>query len=406
MGTEGSLAVSDAVALKLMEEALDAIFVIDAKSNILWHNKSALPLTGYSAEQLKTKNLANVIKKGSIRNIVTYLGDAAKGKATKGVNLVFVSADNKEKSCEVTFQPVEGSNIGIVAKDVTERELAEKKRAGQLAELEEQVFERTKKVKEIQRAAVLAIGNLAESVDKDTAGHLQRIQHYSKILAEEMSKNPKYVELLTPEYIEDIYELSPLHDLGKVGIRPEVLHKNGKLEGEDWKHMQSHTEIGANALKKASEMAGRESLFAIGEMIALFHHQKWDGTGYPAVEVEGATRPLKGDEIPLCARIVALADTYDALTAKRPYKDPFPHEVAKQVLLKEAGRQLDPELVSAFVAREKDFIQIKKRYPETELTERVFELSERDRARGTLIMARDMFLKQAQQQKQQQEEKK
>jgi putative two-component system response regulator len=115
-------------------------------------------------------------------------------------------------------------------------------------------------------------------------------------------------------------------------------------------------------------------------MIARFHHEKWDGSGYPAVEINGETRPLRGEEIPLCARIVALADVYDALTSKRPYKMPFPHDKARDMIVAQAGKHFDPEVVQAFVRREQDFVGIRNQFPDTHIPEgRPFELPERDR---------------------------
>jgi putative two-component system response regulator len=131
-------------------------------------------------------------------------------------------------------------------------------------------------------------------------------------------------------------------------------------------------------------MIHRESIFTIGEMIARFHHEKWDGSGYPAVEIDGEKRPLRGEEIPLCARVVAVADVYDALTSKRPYKQALPHDWAKQKILSESGKHFDPEVVEAFVRLEQKFLEIKKQYPDTMPTlGALFELPQRDREEQT-----------------------
>ena len=144
--------------------------------------------------------------------------------------------------------------------------------------------------------------------------------------------------------------------------------------------LRDHAEIGARALRMAGEMINRESIFTIAEKIARYHHEKWDGTGYPAVDVNGENRPLRGLEIPLCARIVALADVYDALTSKRPYKMPFPHEKARQMIVGQAEKHFDPVVVESFLRCEKEFIGIRSRFPDTEIPEgRPFELPARDR---------------------------
>jgi putative two-component system response regulator len=172
-----------------------------------------------------------------------------------------------------------------------------------------------------------------------------------------------------------------LHDLGKVGIRDYILLKTDKLSEEEFEIMKQHTEIGARALHMAGQMIRRESIFSLGEMIARYHHERWDGKGYPAVEVNGEVRPLRGEEIPLCARLVALADVYDALTSKRPYKQPFPHELARQRLVSESGKHFDPDVVQAFLNREQDFIKIREQFPDTlPILDRPFELPARDQA--------------------------
>jgi putative two-component system response regulator len=221
---------------------------------------------------------------------------------------------------------------------------------------------------------------LAESIDEDTGNHLDRIRHYCKALALALRKNPKYADLLTDEYVELLFDLSPLHDLGKVGIRDHILLKNGKLTEEERQIMNQHTEIGGRALREAGRLIKRESMFAVAEMIARFHHERWDGTGYPAVEINGEFRPLRGEEIPLCARIVALADVYDALSSKRPYKDPLPHEYVRQKIISESGKHFDPDVVQAFLEVEQEFLDIRARYPDTEVPkDRPVRIPDRDR---------------------------
>jgi putative two-component system response regulator len=188
------------------------------------------------------------------------------------------------------------------------------------------------------------------------------MKEYARVIAEELRSWPKYAEIVTEEYAELIYDLSPLHDIGKVAIRDSILMKEDKLTAEEFDKMKEHTEIGANALRMAGRLIHRESLFAMAEMIARFHHQWWDGTGYPTVKIGEETRPLRGEEIPLCARIVALADVYDALTSRRPYKEPYPHETAKQMITKDAGRHFDPDCVQAFANREPEILAIRQRW--------------------------------------------
>jgi putative two-component system response regulator len=296
-----------------------------------------------------------------------------------------ITRRGEERTAEMSCNPLRehGAYVGLelTLRDITDRVVIEKLKKNYTDSLEEAVIARTSEIKDTQRAAILAIANLAESIDDDTGGHIQRIQHYTRVLGEELRKLPKYREEVTEEYVELIHDLSPLHDLGKVGIRDYILQKTDKLTSDEFEKMKEHTAIGAHALFMAGQMIHRESIFSIGEMIAHYHHEKWDGTGYPEVDIGGEHRPLRGEEIPLCARIVALADVYDALTSKRPYKMPFPHEKVREMVIAQSGKHFDPEVVQAFLRREHDFIRIREQFPDTAMPPgKPFELPARDRS--------------------------
>jgi len=211
-------------------------------------------------------------------------------------------------------------------------------------------------VNDIQHAAILGLSKLAEYRDKETGLHLIRMSLYSKILAEELSSWDKYKFYITKEYIESIYTSSVLHDIGKVGIPDRVLLKPGQFTDEEWAIMQTHTTIGGDALKAASEELGYESFLTMGKDVAYFHHENFDGKGYP----NGVT----GDEIPLSARIVAFADAYDAITSKRVYKEAQGYEEAKDMLRKSSGKRYDPDMFDAFLNIEDKFIEIAEEHKE------------------------------------------
>ena len=369
----------------IVENATDPIFMADLRGNLTWVNQAMCSALGSVRSELSGLNLGKVVKKGYLHRLFLLLRDAAEGRESRGVQIEIVTRTGEERTVEAACTPVrdDGRPTGIEGtfRDITDRVVIDKLKKNYMKSLEEAVVERTSEIKETQRAAILAIATLAESIDDDTGGHLQRIRTYSKVLAEELRARSRYSDSITEEYVEMIYDLSPLHDLGKVGIRDYILQKPDKLTNDEFEKMKDHAEIGARALRMAGEMIHRESIFSIGEMIARFHHEKWDGSGYPAVEINGEHRPLRGEEIPLCARIVALADVYDALTSKRPYKMPFPHERARDMILAQSGKHFDPEVVEAFVRREQDFIQIRSQFPDTHVPDgRPFELPARDRA--------------------------
>ncbi|HOZ48642.1 MAG TPA: response regulator [Candidatus Hydrogenedentes bacterium] len=210
--------------------------------------------------------------------------------------------------------------------------------------LERRVRDRTEQVRRTQNAAVFSLAKLAESRDPETGDHLERIRAYAREIAFGLLQLDKHGDVLSDEFIEDLYRSSPLHDIGKVGIPDHILLKPGRLTPEEQKIMQEHPLIGGDTLKAADIEAGEGSFLSMGRDIAYYHHEKWDGTGYPY--------GLKGEAIPLSGRIVAASDVYDALTSRRPYKDPFSHETSRGILLEGKGKHFDPDVVDAFLTRE------------------------------------------------------
>jgi PAS domain S-box-containing protein len=368
----------------IVENAAYPIMTLDPGGAFTWANRATHTLLGYGRGELDGVNVAQIIRKGHIRTVFTAIKECAEGLEIRGQRIEITTRRREDRTVEMSCNPLRagGKYVGLemTLRDITDKIVIEKLKKNYTDSLEEAVITRTSEIKDTQRAAILAIANLAESIDDDTGGHIQRIQHYTRVLAEEMRKLPKFKDEITEEYVELIHDLSPLHDLGKVGIRDYILQKTDKLTVDEFEKMKEHTVIGAHALYMAGQMTHRDGIFSIGEMIAHYHHEKWDGTGYPAVEIGGERRPLRGEEIPLCARIVALADVYDALTSKRPYKMPFPHETTREMIVAQSGKHFDPEVVQAFLRREPDFIRIREQFPDTAMPPgKPFELPARDR---------------------------
>ena len=198
---------------------------------------------------------------------------------------------------------------------------------------------------------IFALAKLAESRDTETGEHLERMREYCRILAEHLSTTERYRNIVDADFVRTIYMTSPLHDIGKVGIPDRVLLKPGKLTPEEYEVMKQHALIGSQTLEAAiQEPHPTAGYFRLARDIALTHHEKYDGRGYP--------QGLVGDEIPLCGRIVAVADVYDALTTKRVYKDAFTHEKARSIIIDGRGKDFDPDVVDAFLAREKDIVAV------------------------------------------------
>lgn len=197
---------------------------------------------------------------------------------------------------------------------------------------------------------ILALAKLAEYRDDETGLHLERIREYTRIIAEEMATKPNYIGYITSEYIEDIFQSSILHDIGKVGIPDAILLKPGRLTPEEFEIIKKHSVLGGDVLTDIEAQVEGRTFLTIGKEIAYHHHEKWNGKGYP--------KGLKGEEIPLSARIVSLTDVYDALTSKRVYKEAISHHEAKEIIISEKGHSFNTDVVDSFLVREAEFKEL------------------------------------------------
>ncbi len=207
-------------------------------------------------------------------------------------------------------------------------------------------------------ATIFALSSLAEKRDDETGKHLRRMGLYCELLAKALRSAGKHTEVLTDAYIKLLVASAPLHDIGKVGIPDSILLKPSALDDKEWEVMRTHTEIGAHTLCRVFESTGEKSFLRMGHEIAWAHHERWDGSGYP--------RGLRGAETPLCARIVALADCYDALTSWRPHKEAWSHEAAMEYIAEQSGSQFDPDLVVAMQSCAKAINHIRESMADSE----------------------------------------
>ncbi|MEL7660821.1 HD-GYP domain-containing protein [Acetobacterium wieringae] len=229
--------------------------------------------------------------------------------------------------------------------------------------LEAEVKRRMVENQLIQDTTLNVFAELVETRDNDTANHVMRTQNYVRIIAERLQKHKRFENHLNAEVIERIVKAAPLHDIGKIGIPDAILLKPGKLNNEEYEVMKNHCKIGGNAIRLAinKTLSGNQAENKMGEVTALsfleeaekimnYHHERWDGKGYP--------EELYGDEIPLSARIMALADVFDALTTVRPYKKAWRVDAVVDYILEQKGLQFDPDVVEAFEAEVGSFIQV------------------------------------------------
>jgi putative two-component system response regulator len=227
--------------------------------------------------------------------------------------------------------------------------------------LEEKVRQRTRELVHTQDVTILGLAVLAEYRDNETGGHIMRTQHYVRILAEHLSMQSGFKEFLGDDMVELLFKSTPLHDIGKVGVPDGILLKNGSLTQEEFEVIKQHPIYGGDALSKAEQASGQSTsttFLQVGKEVAYSHHEKWDGSGYPY--------GLKGDNIPLSGRLMALADVYDALISKRVYKPPFSHEKAVKIITEGDGRimpgHFDPDILSVFNDHHDEFRKIALKY--------------------------------------------
>lgn len=229
----------------------------------------------------------------------------------------------------------------------------------QNAFLEQEVARRMRENVDIQDVSIRALAHLAEVRDPETGNHLLRTQGYVRALAERLRGHPRFAEALTPRAIGILVKSAPLHDIGKVGIPDHILLKPGKLTPEEWVVMKTHAKLGSDAIEAAERDADHPIEFlATAKEIARYHHEKWDGSGYP----EG----LAGESIPVSARLMALADVFDALISKRTYKEPMSVDRATQIIIEGRGSHFDPDIVDAYLAEQAQFVDIAGRYADSE----------------------------------------
>lgn len=205
-----------------------------------------------------------------------------------------------------------------------------------------------------QETVIFGLAKLSDSRDPETGDHLDRIAYYSTMLASALRQHPDFCETITPSYVHLIGLSSALHDIGKVGVEDAILRKPASLTPDERSRMMEHTRVGEECLKEIERRLGTSNFLQMAREIASSHHERWDGTGYP--------RGMAGEQIPLAARIVAIADVYDALSSKRVYKEAISHELCVEMIAEESGRQFDPRLVEVFLQMEAKFQQVARQF--------------------------------------------
>ena len=283
---------------------------------------------------------------------------------TREVPVIFVTAlvDNESEehglqlgAADYVTKPIRASILLARVRTQLEAKQARDWLKDQNAALEAEVARRMAENNMIQKASIRALAHLAETRDPETGNHIARTQGYVKRLAKALVPHPRFSTLLTDYYIDQLVRSAPLHDIGKVGIPDSVLLKPGPLTAAEWDMMRMHSKMGSDAIELAErDIEASVDFFTLAKEITHWHHEKWDGTGYPD--------RLAGDEIPASARLMALADVFDALITERPYKRAMSYIQARDIIASESGKHFDPDVVNAFLVNFDNFATIATSY--------------------------------------------
>ena len=288
--------------------------------------------------------------------------------ATRDIPVIFLTAmsaaEDEKKGLEMgaadyITKPISPPIVLARVKTQLENKAAADFLRDQNTYLEAEVTKRTREISAIQDVTILAMASLAETRDSDTGNHIRRTQYYVRALAEKLKTHQRFGYFLSDQTIELLFKSAPLHDIGKVGIADRVLLKPGRFTPEEFEIMKSHTTLGRDAIEHAEKQLGMQVDFLnLAKEIAYYHQEKWDGSGYPM--------GISGDDIPISARLMAVADVYDALISRRVYKEGMPHEKAVTIIAESKGTHFDPDVVDAFLELQDEFRAIAVRYADSD----------------------------------------
>lgn len=359
---ESRLMLSEKNFTTLFDTILSSIIIVDPLGMILNMNSAAEKAYGYTWDEIFGEHYDSVFRAGKESPSFTKLVSLIERNEGRYIDR---SATRKCKNGEIkytfaSYSAVTDSSGEQVAYSIVEKDLTER------MHLETKLKETISSLKKTQSAAIMGFAKLTEFRDKSTGKHLERIREFTRILALKLRELPQYRDYISDEYLEDLYISAILHDVGKVGIEDQILLKPGPLSEDEFAKIKEHVVLGGEALRNVDQTMQQESFLTIGKEIAYYHHERWDGKGYP----EGR----KGQEIPLSARIVAIADVYDALTSLRPYKQALTHEEALEMIQAERGKHFDPQIVDIFVENQEVFQRIKRFVEFEENPESIYDL--------------------------------
>ncbi len=328
-----------------------SIILTDLEGVVKFWNVGAEHIYGYTAEEMLGRDILQLFSERDygVQTLAATTRMIQEEKKTIQQHVRRRAKDGRDLTIFTTMSPMLDGSGGIsgilsLGQDVTEQ-----------FRLHQDLRQSYEKIRKIQGAFIFALAHLAESRDSETALHLKRIQAYCRLLCEQLIAAGVHRDILTEDFIENLMYGAILHDIGKVGLPDDILFNVDKFTKSQFEIMKQHTIIGGEALDQAVRESGEDTGYlTLGKEVAFYHHEHWDGKGYPF--------GLKNGEIPLSARIVAVADVYDALTTQRRYKNAFSHEEACELIIQARGRQFDPLVVDAFLRVEDQFQKIRDNF--------------------------------------------
>lgn len=336
--------------LKVITQAIEfspiSIVITDSDNKIIYVNPKFEKMTGYVTDEIIGKK-PNILKSGHHdEHFYKEIYEAINHNRVWTGNFYNLKKDgtfywDSSAISAVFDESNQVTNYIAIKRDISEKIAFDESLAIRRKELEDEVTLKITEIEESQHAAIIALAKLTEARDGDTGQHVERVQYLSRALAASMRNNDLYKKTIDNGFIRDIFYASALHDIGKINIPDHILLKPGKLTVDEFDIIKSHVSIGDKILSDMVKFYSKSRLITMGRQIAKHHHEKWDGSGYLS--------QIKGEDIPLSARIVALVDAYDAIRSKRPYKDGKSHQQAYDLIVTDSGKHFDPNVVKAFI---------------------------------------------------------
>ncbi len=332
----------------LYENIIDDVILVDRQGKILLANQLFYKKLHLSENTEKDIPLLDVVHPQDVSSAKNdLLGILQQGDNVSDFQCRLKGKDETiiDVECNATIIQKESFLVGfqILIRDISTHK-----------QINEELLKSFKTIQQTRNATILGLAKLSEYRDVNSGNHLEKIREYSLAIARQMATKKQFTDIITEQFIEDLYHSSILYDIGKVGVSDKILFKTGPLSDAEREHIRQHTTHGGNILKAVDAETEGQSFLSMAKNIAYFHHEKWDGSGYPY--------GFRQDETPLAARIVSLADRYDELTTTEKYGNPNLHQEAMEIIIKEKNRTFDPDIVDAFLVQSQLFAEIRKKY--------------------------------------------